>query len=114
MKKIKGTETDKYEFQKRQYRKSLDLWEEKIEIENHEKEMPVTKLKQWRDLIHVISEYMMEAYSAGIEGGEEPDIISNIEEMYEEFAGTQIGIEIWRSLISLMRDSYEDGRKARG
>lgn len=119
MKVIKGAgveHIDRYDHQKRQYRRALEIWQEKAEHEckvYHEEHCCRNDSDQWRGLFHIISELSMEAYTAGIEGAEEPDIIARIESVSEDFSDDPIGSEFWKIYAGIIRQSYTDGQEAR-
>ena len=110
---------DMYEHQKRQYRKALEIWREKTDqeyqvyCEKKGKKLDPEKLKKWRGLLYIISECEMEAYSAGIDGAVEPDIIAKIEALSEEVADEYMGREFFEAVAGIIRSSYFDGQEAR-
>lgn len=119
MSKIIGAgveQIDRYEYQKKQYEKALQIWQEKADQERYrycEKNGKDHDHKMWRGLFYIISKFKMEAFSAGIEGSREPDVVGKIECLAERCENEPMGSDFWEEIIRIIRASYEDGQKAR-
>lgn len=104
-----------YSHEKRQFRKRLDIWEEKADQESqlhNEKSGKPQDVKRWRGLFRAIAGLAMSAYCAGIEGRDKPESLSELEKM-SELETDDIGAELLNTLLTFIGDAYEEGKKAR-
>lgn len=120
MNKIIGAgveQIDKYEFEKRQYSRGLDLWQERADQERqvyYEKRGQEPDNKKWRGLLHIIAKFKLDAYTAGIDGGDMPNVISDIESMADQFSDDPMGSMFFGVIADTLIDSYTQGQEARG
>ena len=120
MNKIIGAgveQIDKYEFEKRQYSRGLDLWQERADQERqayYEKRGQEPDNKKWRGLLHIIAKFKLDAYTAGIDGGDMPNVISDIERMADQFSDDPMGSMFFGVIADTLIDSYTQGQEARG
>lgn len=108
-------ESRDHSHEKRQFRKALDLWEEKVDQESqlqHEKSGKPQDIKKWRGFLHAVAGLAMSAYCAGIDGRARPGAIAELENMSE--LTDDVSIELRDALITFISNAYEDGKKARG
>lgn len=114
MNKIIGAgveQIDKYEFEKRQYSRGLDLWQERQAY--YEKRGQEPDNKKWRGLLHIIAKFKLDAYTAGIDGGDMPNVITDIESMADQFSDDPMGSMFFGVIADTMIDSYTQGQEAR-
>jgi len=108
-------ESRDHSHEKRQFRKALDLWEEKVDQESqlqHEKSGKPQDIKKWRGLFRAIAGLAMSAYCAGIEGRDKPESLSELEKM-SEIETDDVGAELLDTLITFISDAYTQGQEAR-
>lgn len=101
------------DFQKRQYGKALEIWEEKARLEylTYCDEHGIVPMDEWTNLLHIIAVDKMDAYTQGIEGHSEPTILDKLNELSE--GEPPIGIEFFGAIRSLIYASFVDGQNAR-
>lgn len=119
MNKIIGAgveQIDKYEYMKRQYSRALDLWQERADQEHQaycEKQGREPDNKKWRGLLHIIAKFKLDAYTAGVDGGDMPNVISDIESMADQFSDDTMGSMFFGVIADTLIDSYTQGQEAR-
>lgn len=104
-----------YSHEKRQFRKRLDMWEERADQENQlrsEKSGKPQDIKRWRGLFRAIAGLAMAAYSAGIDGKDSPQALTELEKL-SECETDAAGAELIDTLYMFINDAYEEGKKAR-
>lgn len=119
MDKITGAgveQIDKYEYMKRQYSRGLDLWQERADQEHQaycEKQGIEPDNKKWRGLLHIIAKFKVDAYTAGIDGDDMPNVISDIKSMADHFSDDPMGGMFFGAISDTLIDSYTQGQEAR-
>ena len=105
---------EKNTFKKAQYAKALDIWREKAEHEHNVQCVENGKepnTEQWRDIFFFIAAERLVAFSAGIDGQEEPDTVTKLDEIAQ--GEPPLGTEFWEIIRDMIHQGYIDGQNAR-
>lgn len=118
MNKITGTgveQIDRYDYLKRQYSRQLEIWQERADQEYQlccEKQGRESN-KKCRGLLHIIAKFKLDAYTAGIDGDDMPNVITDIENMANHFSDDPMGGMFFETIGETLIDSYTQGQEAR-